>query len=248
MKKIFTLVLVAGSTLNVLAQSPVVVSDHEGNVVNGGSVMAWGPPGTFELSVSLKTESDESFNQIVNVKRYEMDVVGGTKNMFCWGVCYNPTDAGVLPLWVSDDVVNMDPDSVYESFHAYYRPNGLEGASWFRYIWYSTSDPNDSTFVDVYFNTVTGIEENAGTANTFQVYPNPVLDGTVTLEHLFTSPGATGEVVVHDLLGNEVMRKTISARVTTARISTAGLEPGVYFFSLQQNGSAVATQRVVVAR
>jgi hypothetical protein len=67
----------------------------------------------------------------VNVKRYEMDVVDSTKNMFCWGVCYNPIYAHDQPLWVSDDVVNMDPDSVYEAFHAYYRPNGHEGVSWF---------------------------------------------------------------------------------------------------------------------
>jgi hypothetical protein len=44
MKKILVLVLVAGHTLNVLAQSPVIVTDHDGNVVNGTSVLGWGPP------------------------------------------------------------------------------------------------------------------------------------------------------------------------------------------------------------
>lgn len=230
----------------IQAQSPVVVTDYSGNVVNGTTIVAWGAAGAFEMGIGLHTESDETGNQFVNVKRYELNVVDSTKNYFCWGVCYNPIYAGEQTLWVSDDVVNMDPDSVYTAFHAYYRPEGREGASCFRYVWFSTSNDDDSTWVDICFNTNTGIGEGGSALARFEVYPNPAQAELITFRHSFNGSATRRDLVVYDLLGNVVAQRTIAEAQTTTLFTPGALNAGVYFATVRADGEVLGTLRFTV--
>lgn len=244
------LLLVSGlMTLAAGAQTvPVTVTNAEGQVVNGTTITINGDvPVGQAMGMGLSAENTSGMFREVNVKRYELDVAHGTKNYFCWDLCYGEQLAGVWPLWVGADPISMDAGEVANGFHAYYMPEGFTGTATFRYVWYDTSSENDSTWVDFVFNS----GEGAGVAEvaavrSFSVYPNPAVDGNITVSYDLSSAFASDRLAVYNLLGERKLVRNLSG--VQGRTMIGELEAGVWFAVLERNGKAMATKRVVVVR
>jgi hypothetical protein len=220
----------------------VTLKDEGGNVVNAQTVTIIASTWPFEMECDLTSTLTGSSDKVINVRRYELNTVAGTQNYFCWGVCYLPQNSGALPVWTSADEVNMTPGTDFTGFHAYYKPNGISASTGFRFVWYDTANPTDTTWVDIYFNTqFVGVPEGSGRI-TLNAYPNPASGGEVVLEH---GAVTNGELVVCDVLGNTVLRRTIGGNQRT-RFNVNGLAEGVYYATLRSNGDILATRRIAV--
>lgn len=228
-------------TLGASAQNWITLTDEAGDDVTNGSVSFWQWSGAMQ-EIDVFTELIGGNDRVVNVKRYEMGVVPGSQNYFCWGLCYLQQDAGALPLWVSTNTVDMTPGTEYNNFHGYHVPNGTEGYSTYRFVFYDTANPNDSAFVDLEFGNSLGVAETV-LAQSFVINPNPANDAAVV-----TFSSGPDAVVVHNALGAQVLDTRIAPGQLSARLNTSMLQEGLYFVSLQRQGRTVGTQRLVLTR
>ncbi len=229
-------------------QQVVVLHNEAGNVVNGTTIAAdcqWTTD-----TVSLLTSLTGSVAQTINVRRHELWPVSGSKNFYCWGVCYLPANSGSFPTWVSQDPVDMAPGVEYNNFHAYYQPFGQTGATLFRYVWYDLDTPlaADSAWVDIQYCGQVGIEEPHSTATSLSVWPVPANDRDVQIDFTLGAPASKARLVLYTMLGEQVRVLRIGGNDGRVILPTSELGAGVYFINLEGEGGTLATQRLVVTR
>jgi hypothetical protein len=216
-------------------------------VANGSVYTVEGPADESVITVYFKALINGEESRLVNVKRYELDVQPGTANYFCWYLCYGAVDAGASPFWAAPNqhALTMAPGDTLSNFSAYHEPWGHVGQSSYRYVWYDITQPSDSVWLDIVFNsTATGVEEYANVRR-FSVYPNPSMGQNVDIL-LELSTARDAALVVYDMLGSRVRIERIAATQTRTTLHVADMAPGVYFAAVEQSGRAVATRRFVV--
>lgn len=246
------LTLACGTFMGAQGQV-VTLRDSSQAVVNGTVITVTEPlsgdpaqtPG-----VGLEAENTSGSTRIINVRRYELSVPGGTANYFCWDVCYGEVPAGLRPVWTALDAIQMADGQTVNGFHGYYKPNGTVGEATFRYVWYDLNSPNDSTWVDLVFNMGaegSGIAEVADVL-TFKIFPNPSTGGDITIEHDLAGAIAGTQLELYNVLGERKLVRPISAARGKVTLSEGDLNSGVWFAVLKRNGKTLATKRVVMVR
>lgn len=248
MKQFFTLSAVVIALGGLNAQNTIEITDLQGNVVNGTEVVHYDLPSANPMEVDLHVENLASADREINVKRYELNVRPNTRNYFCWGVCYTPQWAGDSVFWESVHPIFMEVDSVYQNFHAYHMPMSDVGISSFRYVWFDTSDPNDSTWVDITFDTQNVSIAERSDVQRFSVFPNPAVGGDVAVSFDVRGDANGLALVVHDALGQPVLERPLTMANGRVQMDVRTLSPGVYFATLQRKGVLLSTRRVVVGQ
>lgn len=235
------------ATQSSQAQGWITLVDHDGNDVTNSSSDAWevNPGLPFTMVIHLDATINGGSNRTVGLRRYEMGVAAGTQNYFCWNLCYLPRAAGQTPLWVASDNQAMSPGTTFTGFGGYHTPNGDYSLSSYRFVWYDVNNPSDTAFVDLSFESAVGISE-AASVGQFSIAPNPA-NATATV-NFDMSAGYADAIAVYNALGAQVLSTPIAATQRTAQLNTAALREGVYFVSLQRQGHALTTQRLVVTR
>ncbi|MCO6482019.1 MAG: T9SS type A sorting domain-containing protein [Flavobacteriales bacterium] len=255
MKQRYSIVLFSAAILasaGARAQEvPLTLTNAEGEVVNGTTIeLSEGVTGMLQLmGMGLRAVNTSGTDRLMNVKRYELDVLHGTMNYFCWDLCYGERYAGVSPLWVGADPIPMQAGDTANGFHAYYKPMNIVGTSAFRYVWYDMGNPDDSTYVDFIFNVTvgTGVAEVNDMAG-FSVYPNPALGGTITFDYDLRGNAAGTRLAIYNMLGGRQLVKPLAAAQGRVRLGEGELGSGVWFAVLERDGKPLATKRLVVAR
>jgi hypothetical protein len=185
----------------------------------------------------------------INVRRYEVDVQPATGNYFCWGVCYGPQDAGVLPVWNAQGqhALALSAGVVVTNFHAYHEPRAQVGNSTYRYVWFDTTTPTDSVWVDIQFQAIdnVGVEELVASAS-INAFPNPSKGEDVQFQLDVRNVDQALDLVVFNALGERVRTITVRQGQPLVRLSTANMSEGMYFASVQRAGTTLATRRFVV--
>lgn len=242
------LTIVATWNLASQAQGVVTIKDEAGATVNGTLIN--GSCLFATDTVSLPTSLNGSTPRTINVRRYEMWPVAGSKNFYCWGVCYLPALSGVNPTWVSQHPVDMNPVATYDNFHSYYQPQGQSGTARFRFVWYDMANPTgaDSSWVDIQFCGQVGMEEHTSLANTLTAWPMPALGQDIQMDYSMDRAGVANQLVVYSILGEQVRRMTLAAAQGRVVLSTIDLVPGVYFANIEREGRVLATRKLIVAR
>ena len=230
----------------------VQLTDINGNVVNGTTVYVTQPFANDSaqlLEQDLATQNISGAAHTVNVKRYEVNVQNGTKNYFCWDVCYGARNAGQSPLWVSSDPIPMTAGQTVNGFHAYYMPLLVDGPATFRYVWYDVNNVIDSAYVDIVFNAqFVGINEVAAPVRNFTAYPNPSIGGDITLDYDLSTVATGTRLAIYNMLGERKLVRNIAAAQGRVVLNESDLASGVWFAVLERNGRALATKRLVIAR
>lgn len=249
---LFTLAAGLLASASVVAQTPVVTLTNENaEMVNETTITLNAEIGEAEqiMGMGLAAENTSGGSRTINVKRYELGVLHGTTNYFCWDLCYGEQNAGTLPLWVGADPIPMEAGATANGFHAYYKPKGYTGVSTFRYVWYDMASVNDSTWVDFVFNVTdaVGIAE-ASAVRGFSAFPNPATGGNITISYDLAATAAGDRLAVYNLLGERQLVKRVGAAQGQVVINENELGSGVWFAVLERNGKALATKRVVVVR
>ncbi len=233
------------------AQAPIELRDYNGDLVNGQLVVFTGDANesVFEKGVTATLSSGPM--RVINVRRYEVDVQPNTQNYFCWGVCYGPQDAGSLPVWSAfgQHALELEPGVAVTNFKAYHSPFGLVGNSTYRYVWFDTAQPTDSVWCDIQFRAIdnVGVDELRPAA-TLGVFPNPSRGGDIQFSLELSNVDQALDLVVFNALGERLRTLTVRPGQLNARLGTDALAEGLYFASLMQGGTTLATQRFVVSR
>lgn len=233
------------------AQGLVNIRDEEGNLVNGTVIYHESQPSNSTDTVSLLTSLVGSSTTTVNVRRYEVWPVAGTKNFYCWGVCFLPANVGTNPIWVSVENLTLNPGLEYDNFHAYYKPQGQAGTMRFRFVWYDVANEfgADSSWVDIDFGQPGGVGLNEVPSGevAFTTSPNPAIGQDIQVNYSMDRAGMQ-QLVVYTMLGERVRRMNLPTTQGRVILPTADLVPGVYFANIERNGQVLSTRRLIVAR
>lgn len=212
--------------------------DSSENSMNGQTVTSSGQDLNGTHIVHLKSKNTSGSYMNVKVRRYELNVLPNTQNYFCWTNCYAPVDAGTQPVWTDPFEVGMVADSVYEKFSAYYTPNGVAGVSSFRFVLFDVNNPDDSSYVDIFFDIATGVEETRN-QDELQAYPNPVRDV------LFLSSGWES-FEIYNILGEKMQTADSFSTARGKEIDMRNFNEGIYFLTLKSGNKSI-TKRIVVS-
>jgi hypothetical protein len=242
------LVLVSNFAAYAQIQPLVLLHDEQGNLVNGTLISGDCEWSTDTVSL-LSTLNPGTSATTINVRRHELWPVSGSKNFYCWGVCYLPANAGSFPTWVSNDPVAMEPGVEVSNFHAYYQPYGSTETTLFRFVWYDLANPfsADTSWVDIMFCGQVGIEEEVLTTS-LSLWPTPTTGQDVQVDFTLDRTAIGSQLVVYNALGAPVRRLALNGRDGRTTISVGDLVPGVYFVNLERQGRMLATRRLVVTR
>ena len=177
----------------------------------------------------------------VVVKKEVVDDLEGTMNFFCWGMCFGP-DVVVSP------AIELAANSVSAegllSFHVAFEEQ-VFGSVTMRYTAYDERHPDDCVTILVKFHkSGVGVSENARPMVMSQAYPNPA---STVVRFNYTFDGNL-TAVVHNLLGQEVLREDLNANSGQLSLSVADLQDGIYFCTMMVDGQAQTTQKFVVRK
>ncbi len=248
MRTISTLATLSALFLSLSAGAQLVtVIGPDGQEVTSTELVINGDPDAGSIDVGLSTLLNGEVPKSVNLVRYEMDVIHGSQNYFCWGECWAPQNAGARPVWYAMTPVDLEPGISGGGFHAYWAPNGLTGCTKFRFVWFNVDDRNDSSWVDVRFCSIEGMGVGEVAKPSFSMFPNPAVGSTVQVQFDQVA-GVSSRMVIYDVLGGRVGNHRLAKGQERMDLSTDGLAPGVYFATLEENGRAVMTRRLVVQR
>lgn len=241
---------VLSTFINSSAQGLVTLYDEDENVVNG--MVIFNPSGLSSArdTVSLVTLVVGAADRDVSVRRYEVWPVEGSRNFFCWGICYLPAYSGTNPVWVSPQPETLSEGEYFTGFHAYYESTGMSGTARFRYVWYDENNPEgpDSSWVDIDFGGAVGIADRGALNAELEIGPNPSAGNDLVLNYTMVDLGQGAEISMFNVLGEKVRRQPLSSPQGRVTITGAGLEGGVYFANILRNGRMLATRRVVITR
>jgi hypothetical protein len=101
-----------------------------------------------------------------------------------------------------------------------------------------TPYPCDSTIA---FQTLVAIDDVLAEKNEVKIFPNP----TREVIHLELEKGIDGEVVLFNMVGQQVFQQYIYKNEKHYKWSLAGLETGIYFYSVIADGRLVGSGKVV---
>jgi len=244
MKKLLLTLSLILSVMALSAQKFTVTEKETGNVVeNGATFYIYGDVVTtwYELILDLSVTANEGVSLIA--EKETTDVVEGTSNMICLGMCYAPT-VNVTPAW---------PFTAGESadFAMHYQVNDLEAAlGQEQYIvlsLYEEGNPEDRFFVYVTFKySLDGIENTSAVNEFSNAYPMPARD-VVNFDYSFNE-SVDAQIAIYNMMGQEVLRNEINGMSGKASINVSDLADGIYFYSLVVNGVVEKSNKLVVRR
>jgi len=236
MKKSILFLFLAASTVSLFSQS-ITVTPHEYNVndSNTTSVVDLG------TDITVQNVSANTIN--IRVSREVLSATPGTENYFCWVGCYL---AGTS---TSPDQVSFAPGHIESNkFQVHFRDNGIELASAsIRYCAFNSADISDSACAIVNYAKGTVSTNTLEKVSTFSdFHPNPT-SSYANLDYSIL-PSQTAEIVVTDMLGTVVKKKTIQNTNGIVRLDVNNTPNGLYFANIYVDGKLNAIKRLLVSK
>lgn len=243
MKKLLLALTMILSVMSLSAQDFTVTKD--GAVVeNGASYNLVGQGNTaweeFILGFEVTTNADMG----LIAEKVELQVVEGTNNSICLGLCYSPS------VYVSP-VVEFTAGVPQEySMHYMYNESmesvaGLEQIM--QYYLYTETNPDDKFIINITFKySLDGVEDYSSSAVFSNAYPMPASD-VVNFDYNFAS-NVDAQIAIFNMMGQEVMRNEINGMSGKASINVSDLADGVYFYSLIINGKTEKSNKLIIRK
>ncbi len=228
------------SMVAFVGYSQSLLLTHDGTpVLNGEEVTYHGLPSDPEVVAEMDITNNSGVSLDILVKKVEIDLVIGSTNTFCWGLCFPPN------IYISPEIIAIAAGATNTiDFSGHYYPNGFAGSSIIRYVMFNALDPNDSVCFNARYDVVVGLDDPNSESTLSNVYPNPA-NMKATFNYTVEA-GAKAELLIRNVLGSTI-RKIELAGDGQARISTSELSEGIYFYSLMVNGRIQSTRKLVVA-
>ncbi len=219
---------------------------HNGTLLsNGEDVVFLENPSEFLITAHIGFKNISTASLPVKVKMHEVDVIAGTTHYFCFGgSCYPPgtvESPGAYTLAAGELSENQ--------FYADYMPNGIQGTSKVKYTLFNENNVNDSVCVVVNFiSGFLGVTENLLNQIRFSgAYPNPANIST-SFNYQLPAGISMARLEIHNLLGSVVREAVITDSRGKLTIPLAGLQEGMYFYTLRAENKSVATGKLIIRR
>ncbi len=235
-----------------MAFSQIVILDpiHPGGDLNGATLDALGSPSDSDIGVSVFVYNSGTTDVELKVRRTEVDVTSGTRNVTCWVVCPLVVNEGDEVVQLSNLSAVVPAGDTNETFYAHCYPDNMDGCSLFKYEWVDANDPSVVyAYVNVVYSHTTtscaanlSVEESSSIVTS--IYPNPS-DGRTFLN----IEGVVGEISyeVSNLLGQRsLIGKSHIENEGVLNFDAAALKDGVYFVTIKNNGKVLKTEKLVV--
>lgn len=242
MKKIFLLfTLVYLAVVGLYAQNLQLVADDGSTVNNGDTVqlITTDTNASFVARIGIKNNHTDSI--LVYLKKVELNLVSGSENSFCWSNCYFPNVYyDTNGVYIRSGVTNKN------SFFGEYNSMGNAGKTYVMYVFYNSTNPNDSVsyVVEYYTGSGVGIKNIQPIKPEAKVFPNPAKD-RITVDYVVRS-GVDASFQIKNLLGNVVYIQELSSSTGKLTVDISQLTNGVYFYTILVDGKAELTRKLVV--
>ena len=243
MKKLTVFLLFVASVFAAFSQEYVKFF-YEGEEVNDTIVVY--PNNMYDANEFVvgvqNTWTDSLF---LTITKDVITSAGESLNSFCLGNCFG-TEVMVSPTTLN---LAANETSDFDKFHVVYWPMGAEGVTIVRY---SVSDSRVNTaslgsFVVKYDTRTDGINDEPLHVNKFSAYPNPA-SSQVTIQYDLSNRSSSDvtRIVITNLVGKKVCTVPVSNTVGKKNIDISNFVAGIYFYSLEINGHATATKKLIV--
>lgn len=192
-----------------------------------------------ELIFVITNTSSEEIS--ISLSRRIISEVPGSYNIFCFGGgCYDSQNHADNPM-----VLQPGQTSEGTDFHFVYNPCGNEGTTSVSYS-FTSADYNVSLQVNYIYSTV-GIGSSDLRVNNFTAYPNPATT-SVTVAYDLSGIGTSSDVnlVITNLVGSKVAVRSLNGTSGKVGVDISTLDAGIYFYSIEANGQAISTRKLIV--
>ena len=243
MKKIFLSVLLI-AFVSVFAFSQSFQFIHEGVVIpNGGTIQVSDDISLFEIVAEMDIKNISANPIEAKLRKFEVEVIPGTTNLFCWGLCFPPF------VFESPSPIVIQPNAVCEEFSGHYTANGIYGVSIMRYTVFDAIHVTDSAYFFVEFNAGTvGLTDRSNNKITVSnPYPNPAKSQT-SFNYQLPANTSNASIKIHNLLGAVVKEVQLNGQSGKINVNVSDLNDGVYFYSVVVNNVTLETKRLIVSR
>ena len=246
-KLLFTLALLI-SVFALSAQSYTVTLD--GAVVENGATYyvyddgsaSWGEPGS-EIQIEFTVTANENMRLVG--KKTPINLVDGTTTWICFGQCLAPTTTvqETEPYQISaGEEMLLSGHYMADDYMAV-----LGQAQQITLEIWDASNPDDKFTINVTFTySLEGIEDYNSVETFSNAYPVPASD-VVNFDYNFAS-SENAEVAIYNMMGQEVLRNSISGMSGKLSINVSDLTDGVYFYSLIVNGKTEKSSKLIIRK
>ena len=239
MKKI-TLILLLGSLTYWLNAQDLELYNGE-VLLDSTSVInlsAHPDSGTIVLNeIGVKNISNDPL--MVVCAREIIDLVPGSLNSFCWGLCYPPNiDTASVNVKIESGEMTME-------FQGDHDPMGYEGVSIVKYTFYELGNPDNKASFTVNYNAEDELSVNGRSA--FEIsnaYPNPA-NTEANFDFAYNYSDDL-RLVIYNLLGKVVKDIAITDKEGSLTVNTSTLKEGIYFYSLLVNNESMTTHKLII--
>ncbi len=182
----------------------------------------------------LIVNNNSSEAKSVKVKKFYLDVVEGSEESFCWGMCY-PPNAFESPYPVSIDAGNSS-----DAFTGDYNPHGNYGSSKIRYVFFDENNTSDTISVVASYDFLDAVEDYTS-GNTISIYPNPA---NTVLNIAIDDAQAKTTVKIFNVLGKVVKKSSFSGAMLS--IPVDDLQNGIYFVRIMDGDKIINTEKLLI--
>lgn len=237
-KVILSLLLIATTCIYAYSQS-LSLADSAGPIANNSHILRQGHNLDDEILCHVFVRNNTANAMNVIVKKVAIDTLPGTLNSFCWGLCFPPNVYMSPPFNLNGNTT----DSV--NFSGHYNPLTFAGTSIIRYVFYVQGNPSDSVCVNVSYDALyDGISNPAPRNMLSGAYPNPA-NNMVNFDYSLNT-GNNGTVILRNLVGSVVRESVLTGAAGKISVLTGDLPEGIYFYSLNVDGKAITTKKLIV--
>lgn len=195
-----------------------------------------------KVPLRFRNNSDKAITLII--RKTGGQIGTSQRNYFC-------QDGNCLENTPDDIVVKIEAGATLSNLQVALEAGLVPGISSLRYIAYNRSDPSQV----VEFNLDFVVEEkpqrspiyNSTSVALQDVYPNPAADFAY-VDYELLQDQVKAKIVIHSVLGNSMGEYELSVLENQAKIPTAQLNAGIYFYTLYVDGEAVMTRKLIVKR
>lgn len=237
MKKIiFTLLLFVA--VYSFAQTSMTLTYSGTQVQSGDTLRFENVPlnSDFDVYSDIANTTNRPLNLII-VKGILQSAGAGTDVSTCLGQC------------TTSDTVHytMDADTtLIGGFHITYVTEA-EGISIVKYR-IANQDNIAGDYVDVYFrfdSRTTSVHNASMQASSLCAYPNPA-SGNVNINYSYNGNASSLQLVVKNIMGATVQVLPLNTNGDKVMMNVSEFTPGIYFYSLEADGRAIMTKKLLV--
>ncbi len=180
----------------------------------------------------------------IMVLRDPISLLSGATTQFCIGESCLEGNVSVFPQMINAGENFSHAAYGDQAFHLFYNPNGARGISLLKFKLFDQTNTTIETNFYIHIDSRdVSIAENATSGN-LSAYPNPA-STKVTFEHNISNLSSDAFLVIRTITGS-VITKELIGNNTKVSISLENYNPGIYFYSIENEGKTVITKKLIV--